>query len=139
MKKTKKWFIVPMITIPIVIIIIVSLLIAGISVKNLPLWAVIGIPLLILMTPFTFLFIQGKVYDTPLQKKKKRLLILFCAYIVFSVLLLITFYYVNSQMVWIIALQLIIPLPFIFHANFRLFFPKKENCTKDISQNDSNT
>ena len=114
MKKSQKWIIILiMITLP-VIIISTSLLISGISIKEIPVWAVIGIPVFILVSPFTFLLAQRTI-DAPLQKQKKMLLTVLCVYIIFSAIILILMHYVNYQFFWVLFAQFCVVLPFPFH------------------------
>jgi len=80
MKKTKKWTLISMMIGFPVIILTVSLTISGANIKDFPLWIIIGIPALILISPFTFFFAQRKAQrrppNTPLQKRRKLLLII---------------------------------------------------------------
>jgi len=114
MKKSQKWIIILiMIALPIIII-STSLLISNISIKEVPVWAVIGIPVFILVSPFTFLLAQRTI-DAPLQKQKKMLLTVLCVYIIFSAIILILMHYVNYQFFWVLFAQFCVVLPFPFH------------------------
>ena len=52
------------------------------SIKEFPLWGIIGILALILISPFTFFFAQRKTHNASLQKRRKLLLIALGAVIV---------------------------------------------------------
>jgi hypothetical protein len=57
MKKSQKWIMILMITIP-VITIAASLIVSGISLKGFPVWAIITVSTIILVSPFIFLLAQ---------------------------------------------------------------------------------
>ena len=131
MKKLQKLGIILMIIIIPIIIIAVSLIVGGISIKDIPLLAIIGVSALILISPFTFLLAQRsaqRTYNATLQKQKKRLLTMFGIYIFFSaILLIVVLYYVSYQYFWVVFLaQILPPIFFMFFGNFRFFFPKEK-------------
>jgi hypothetical protein len=128
MKKSHIWLLTAILIIP-TIILIISLSISDIKIKDFPWWA-IAIPVLIIVSPFTFYFAQRvahRTYNSTLNKRKKILLYSFCALIIFSVILLSASYYFNYEFLRIILLVQILPIIlFMFFGNFRLFFQKKE-------------
>jgi hypothetical protein len=138
MKKTQTRLLILISIVP-AIILLFFLIISGVSIKDFPLWAIIVIPTLILVTPFMFLlaqcFAQRAIYDAPLQKKKKRILIVWGVYAIFTTIVLIILYHVRYQSFWITFLQLFPVSFFILFGNFRLFFPKKEKSTENDNQN----
>ncbi|MCL2435173.1 MAG: hypothetical protein FWD09_03400 [Lentimicrobiaceae bacterium] len=138
MKKSQKWILISMVIIPAIILAIT--IPKDISIKEFPLWAIIGIPILILLTPFSFLlgqrFAQRAVYDTPLQKQKKNILTIWGIYTIFIAIILIILYYVRYQSFWTTLLILLVPWFFMIFGNFRILFPKKKESTeKDHHQN----
>jgi len=110
-----------------------------ISIKEFPLWAMIVIPVLILIAPFSFLleqrFAQRAVYGAPLQKQKKNILTIWSIYTIFIAIILIILYYVRYQSFWTTLLILSVPWFFMIFGNFRIFFPKKESTEEDHHQN----
>lgn len=138
MKKTHKWIVILMMTVLPIIVLTISFIISEISIKEVPIWAVIGIPVLILVSPFTFLLAQRraekKMYDVSLQKQKKTSLTILSVYIIFSAIMLIMLYCLNYRFfsAFLYALMPILPAIFI-----RLFFSKRKEVTEDNNQNNS--
>jgi len=134
MKKLQKEIIVLILIIPAAILTI-FLILSGISVKEMPLWAIIVIPTLILLSPFTFMMSSRYAqltYNLPLQKRKKRILTVLCALIFFSGIILTVTYYLVPYFFWIILFVMVLPMMFfIFLGNFRLFFPKDKKIFED--------
>jgi len=89
MKKSKKWTLISMlIGIPIVIL-TVFFIISDVSIKIIPLWAVIGTFVVILLAPFIFFIVQRKADNAPLQKRRKLLLILLTVFILILLIIAI--------------------------------------------------
>ena len=136
MKKSQKWVIILMIIIIPTITLTVSLMIAGISIKELPLWFIIGMPLLILVSPFLFLLGQRhaeRIRYAPLRKRRKWILINLGIYITFTLIMFIILYlklgrtpFQNKSVI----LLWFVPIPFML---YNLFFPKDEE-QKDTSE-----
>jgi len=127
MKKSQSWLFILIVAIPVIILAFFFLL-SGISIKELPWWTII-IPILILISPFLFLFAHRTArakYNTSLQQKK-RFLTVWGGYIIFFVILLVICYYSNYDFVWVMLFTQIGFLLFVFLLKFRLFFPKKSN------------
>jgi hypothetical protein len=137
MKKTQKWIALLMLIVPITILTF-FITISDISIKEFPLWAIIGIPTLILVSPFTFLFAQRSgqsMYNASLQKQKKRFLTVWGIYIIFLVILLIVLYFLNYQFfLAFLFIQTAFLLSVLF-MKFRLFFTKNYESTEDDNQN----
>jgi len=78
MEKSKKWFIVLVMISPVVILPII-LIISGIKIKEIPWIVLIGVPVVILASPFAFFFAQRKAQRRPpnasLRKRRKELFI----------------------------------------------------------------
>jgi len=90
MEKNQKCFLILMTIGLIVIMLTVYLTTSSISIKGLPLWTIIGVPVVILVSLFIFLLVRRKTHNIPLQKRQKLLLITLGVYIVF--LLIMTFF-----------------------------------------------
>jgi len=132
---------------PLKLVIILSLIslaflvliifISDIKVADIPLWATIGMPTLLLATPFIFFLVQRSTQrvlkDATLQKRRKRLLISSGAYIVFMAILLVIIQRVSPNVFWVHLLTQIALVLSMFFTDFRIFFPKKED-TKDDNQ-----
>ena len=131
MKNSQKWLLISILIFP-AIILTFFLIISGINIKDLSWWTII-IPLLILISPFTFLlaqrFAQRKIYDAPLHKKKFFFIIIFgIDFIFLAIIILLEYYNVIYPFTWIpLSAMILTPVFFIIFGNFRLFFPKKSN------------
>ena len=117
---------------------ILIIFISDIKVADIPLWAIIGIPALLLTTPLIFFLVQRStqrtMQDASLQKQRKRALIVFWLYIIVMSILLIILYLVRPQSFWHILPAQIPFLLFVFFLRFRVFFPKSKESTEDIYQ-----
>ena len=135
MKKSQKWLLVLIVLIPATLVAI-FLLASGIRITELPMW-VIMIPLLIIISPFTFLLAQRsgrEMDDAPLQKQKKRFLTVWGFYIIFLVMLLVIAYFFSYQFFWPFLFIQVAFLLTVFFFKFRLFFPKNEESTTQNNQ-----
>ncbi|MDR2979402.1 MAG: hypothetical protein LBV02_03020 [Bacteroidales bacterium] len=134
MKKSQKWIMILMIAVP-VIIITVSLIVSGISLKDFPVWAIITVSTVILVSPFTFFLTQRSaqwgISDASLKRQKKRFLTVWGAYIIFLAIILVVIYYFNYQFFQPFLFIQTAFLLSLFFMNFRLFFPKKKESTED--------
>jgi len=132
MKKSQKWIPISTVVIPVIIIALIFIL-GDISIKEFPLWAIIVIPVLILITPFVFLLAQRLaqriIYDADLslQKKKKRILTVLGASAISTIIISVTIYHLHYESFCPTLLILLTPLPFIIFGNFRLFFQRSKN------------
>ena len=87
MEKNQKCFLILMTIGLIVIMLTVYLTTSSISIKGLPLWTIIGVPVVILVSLFIFLLVRRKTHNIPLQKRQKLLLITLGVYIVFLLIM----------------------------------------------------
>ena len=136
MKKNQKRLLIWIAIVP-AIILTISFLITGISIKDLPWWAII-IPILLIATPFSFIFGQlnaQRIYNAPLQEKKKKILIAWSVYNILIAIILIIIYCVRYHLFWITFIQLVFVSFLIFFGNFRLFFLKKKKTPENDNQN----
>ena len=129
MKKSQKWLLLSIVIVS-VIILTFFIVISGISIKEFPLWTIIGISTLIALSPFTFLlaqrYAQQTMYDASLQKQKKRFLTVWGISIIFLGILLIILYFLNNQFFLPFLLIQTVGSLSVFFLTFRLFFQKKE-------------
>jgi hypothetical protein len=130
MKKSQKWLISLMIITPAIIVLTLFFIISGISIKEIPWWAIIGVSIVILVSPFTFLLSQRSAQrmqqGSTLQKRKKMFLTAFGFLITFFAIILIIIYYVNYEFFWVLLLFPICVLPFMFFEFLRLFFQRRK-------------
>ena len=137
MTKKRKKLLILIMTIPTIILPIL-LIIIGINTNKIAWWAVIGIPVVTLVSILLFLLAQNsaqRVYDASLQKQRKRILTVWGIYTIFIAVILIIQYYIRNQS---ILPTLFIQTGFlisIFFLHFRIFFPKVKKSTEDDKQN----
>jgi len=131
-KKTKKWIlfllISPALLIPLFIIM------AGISIKEIPHWFIIEIPIIILVSIIIFLLIQPFDY---LEKLKRRFLTGWGIYVIFTAIMLTILYYFNYDFFGVFLFMQTVFLLSIFFMRFRLFFPKNKESIEDVNQSNS--
>jgi len=137
MKKSQKWLLLSMVIIPAIILAVPFIIDNDMSIKEFPWWAII-IPVLILVSPFTFILAQRSgqaMYDAHLQKQKKRFLTAFGIYIIFLIIILIILYFYSYQFFLPFLLIQTAFLLSVFFMRIRLFFPKKQESTEADNQN----
>ena len=137
MNKIQKWIVSLMLIVPITIL--AFIIISDINIKDFPMWAIIGIPILILVLPFIFLLTQRsgqEIYKVSLQKQKKRFLTTWGIYIIFLVICLVILYFLNNQFFLPFLFIQIAFLLSVFFMRFRLFFPSKKKMSEDANQNE---
>lgn len=134
MKKLQKSTLILMMIIIPIIILIVSLMITGISVKEFPWWAIIGIPALIFITPFTVLLTQSKIQNTPLEKRRKGLLILMGAFTVFLLFIAIICYMNGISFLQVLLTNLVSLVGLIAIFLYVFFRKDKEQKSLDDSK-----
>ena len=117
-----------------VIIIPGTLIISNISITEIPLWAIIMLSILILLSPLTFFlsqrFAEGASDTAPLQKQKKTLWTAFGVCTILFAIIIITSYYVTSKFSWTLLFFPIGVLPFTIVRIIRLYFPKEKKPTE---------
>ena len=136
MKKSQKWVIISMIIVPILIMLAVFLIFRE-NIKDIPLWVIIGLPIVFLVSPFTFLLaqrlVQRKIEGASLQKQRKRLLYAFGVVIaLFAIILTPAYYFVTLDFFWTLLLMPVCVLLCMFFGNYRIFFQKKKETTDTV-------
>ena len=126
-----------MIIIPAIVILAVFFMISGISINDVPGWAIIGTSIVILVSPFTFLLaqrlVQRKIEGASLQKQRKRLLYAFGVVIaLFAIILTPAYYFVTLDFFWTLLLMPVCVLLCMFFGNYRIFFQKKKETTDTV-------
>ena len=125
MKKSTKWVLILMMTVPAIIMLTVFLMITDVTLKDIPWWIIIGVLVFILVSPFTFLLTQRKLQNAALQKRRKWLLIFMGIFIVFLFMMSIICH-IHGKSFWKIffsnpglILQYILIVVIFFYAFFR--------------------
>ena len=131
MQKSQIWILILMVAIPIIAF-AVMFIATGLSIREIPLWAITIVP--VLLFPLALHFV--KRYDAQptenlLRKKRKKFLIIWGSYAVFLAMLLIIAYYRIPEFFFPFLLIQFCFLLGVFFLNIRLFFPKKEMPTKE--------
>ena len=133
-EQTKTWvLILMMIGIPIVIL-TTFFLISGISIKEMPLWTTIGVPIIIIGSTFIFLLIQPKAQSLSLQKRRKALLIILGVYIIFLIIMTIIR---GISFLGLTNIGSLIGYFFLITIFLYGFFRKDKESTEDNNQNHS--
>lgn len=141
MKKSEKWTLIAVSVFPPVLIVLV-LMFSGVNIMDFPLWFLIGMPILFVVLPFLYFFTrrfaQQKIYDKPVEKRKKPLLIAFGICILLTVLILVLSYYIGSEGSFLY--YLVVQTGFLVFLFFVYFYPhlfKKKESQKEGNQNKS--
>ena len=136
MNKTQKWIYTLMLISPIIAILILMIT-TDRSIKGLPLWFVIGLPLFVfavfLISFFEQRHAQKKPKDVSLQKARKRFLIGWGSYAIFiAIILTIAFFFMhNPTFIWQMLFTQIGLLLFLFF----FLYPKKKDFLVEDDQN----
>lgn len=131
MEKSQKWFVALLLLLPIILI-FTSFLLGAINLKEISVWVFIGVLVTIIGSPIMLVFMQRSARwqeYTPLQKKRKQLLVMLISFVVILLFMNMLSYNNNQSLrdcLWNnigIIIQFIIFLGFFFYAYFR----KEEN------------